>query len=102
MAAASDKRIVDRVVEMDDEFRKGLRERWEGVPSGNVRVDDQAWAAQVERKASEAGNGIVTDSETGATLYVNYLMFALGLPNVDGGRAALTKYNRIRGKQGGV
>lgn len=99
MDAASDKRVIDRVEEIDKDFREGLRDRWKGIPSGNERVDDQIWAAQFERKAFEAGSGIVTDLNTRATLYVNLFTFALSLPHVDGGMAALRRYNRIRGKE---
>ena len=97
MDAASDKRVMDRVEEIDRDFRHGLRERWKGIPSGHERVDDETWAAQFERKAFEAGNVIVTDQKTGASLLVNAFTFALALPGVDGGQAVLSRYNRIRG-----
>ena len=97
--ANAEKRVMDRVEEIDAEFRAGLRKRFEAVPTGFERVTDEEWAAMFERREFEAGWGTVTDPKTGAELFVNLFTFALGMDTVDGGKAMLARYARIRGKQ---
>ena len=96
--AASEKRVMERVEEIDVNFREAMRERWKGIPTGFERVTDEEWAAQFERAEYEAGWGTVTDPETGASVFVNLFTFALAMPTVDGGAAMLSRYSRIRGK----
>lgn len=96
--ANAEKRVMDRVEEIDADFRKALRKRFEAIPAGFERVTDEEWAAQFERKEFEAGYGTVTDPETGGTIYANLFTFALAMDSVDGGKAILARYERIRSK----
>lgn len=95
--AAAERRIMDRVEEIDKDFRAGLRRRFEGVPAGQEEVDDETWAAHIDLMAERAGSGVVTDEETGREFFANYFFLALAQPNVDGGAQLLARYARIRG-----
>lgn len=99
--AAAEKRIMDRVEEIDAAFRASLQKSFAAVPVGMERVTDEEWATAFERREAEAGMVIVTDKKTGERVTVNAFTFALALDTVDGGKAILARYQRIRGKKAG-
>lgn len=96
--AKFDAAVRRRVEELDADYRQQLPKHWTGVPAGHETVADEVWAAQFERKEFEAGWGIVTNEQTGEQQLVNLFTFSLDQDNVEGGRALLNRYNRIRGK----